>query len=202
MPQPPIVTRPSRARTIIGSVRHRELSRERRDDGLLARLRSWWFRDELDEAIARGERLEGDLAVRARQLTRHCSTAALAAQLDAVLSVTRYEDSSEPCDVDLSREAIAAGERDLRRLIQRLRADDPPDPRGVALATRLVRDVDSPLYEPARPDDLRHDVLAALDRMDGAAEERYASPLARLRGDLVNTAEHSSTAQWPQIQNG
>ena len=141
--------------------------------------------------------------MRARQLTRRSATAALAAELEAALGRALHPDgSSHPSAVDLSRDAIAAAAPDLRRLIEGLRADEPPDPRGVALATRLLRDIDSPLYEPARPRELRDTITGAVSALRREHAQRPASPPARRHTEVVMSADRSSPSPWPQMQRG
>ena len=192
--------RSSRARTIIGAVRYRaESGHPQRVDALLAYLLTWCRHDSLDKAIARGDRLQGNLAVRARRLTRRSNTAALAAELEATIgSALRPPPAYSPADVDLSREAIVAAASALEALIRSLRAEQRTDAKGVALARRLLRDIDSPLYEPARPQELRAAALAALHALRPALGMPPGSPPTK----LLNIADHSPIPRRAQLQNG
>jgi hypothetical protein len=172
-------------------------------EGVVASLRVWRRRDALDTAIARGDRLKGELAVRARQLTRRHATAALAGELDSALAwALEAEGPSHPGAIDISRDAIAGVAPELRQLIEGLRSNEPPEPGGVALAKRLVRDIDSPLYEPARPDELRAAIAAAITGLGPVAPQRPASLISGPHTDLVMTAEYSTPSRWPQVQHG
>ena len=145
---------------------------------LLAHIQTWIQRDRLDKAIADGASLQGNLALRARQLTRRSSTRALAAELEATLAAALYGSPAyNPGDLDLSCDAIASAKPILEALLRHLRASSPLDARGIALARQMLRDENSPLYGPARSEDLNAAALAALEALGVASPPRQRPPL-------------------------
>lgn len=119
---------------------------------LLTAIRARWCAHGLDDAIIDGARRNRspELALRAQRLTNAAFRADLATSLEAAVAL-RHTGRS------LSRGFTTAAIRPpaelallagpvVRGLAGRLRAPDDPDPRGVALAVRLVTDGASPLY--------------------------------------------------------
>ena len=136
---------------------------------LRARLRASWSAAELDEALASGaDPLASDeLALRASQLVEPARRVKLADSLELVVRVVaRGEASPLPGPTILRREPIARNRAALLHLIRRLRSDGLHCLPGLAMADRLVRFGDSPLYMALGPVELRRqidDILAALE---------------------------------------
>jgi len=139
-------------------------SRRRPWDRLVAKARSLT----LDAEIAEGrtpdtERLR---LVRAEMLTSAGTRLALAGEWELVLAR-----SARPCNAGLARiplqyrqvRAAAAG---IHRLIAALSSGRAVNVQGIAMASLLLTDGTGPLYNPARSEDLRGGVSAALDHLD------------------------------------
>ena len=132
------------------------------------RLRAWWHRDELDEQLEHGAQpaisADTPLAHRAAQLRRRSTRNALAAALeDAVREA--HKTWSVSARLPLARAEIRACADDLVALAQRLRADEPVDVRGAAMAARLALNGTSPLYGDA-PVTLRYVARSARLALD------------------------------------
>lgn len=141
----------------------------------LGRLRMWQRRDELDAALARGDALDGDLAEHAARLRRSSARRTIASELEIALWAGQRPPTERPVSqIDINREAVLAARPALEILITRLRSPSPVNPRGVALSDLLVRDAQSPLYEPVHKLDLMRAALHAvvtLDEPDSATRE-------------------------------
>lgn len=141
----------------------------RRRPTLRARLRASWKAAELDQALADGvDPLESDeLTLKAAQLVEPKRRTELARILKLVVDqVTRGGPSPVPGPPILRRAPIADNRRLLVALIRRLRDDDLHCLRGLAMADRLIRFGDSPLYMALGPLQLKHrveDTLAAFE---------------------------------------
>jgi hypothetical protein len=143
----------------------------RRHDGVMSesfalKLRVWWHRDELDEQLVHGAEPETDagLAYRAAQLLRRSTRNSLAAALeDAVREAHKVWSAS--ARLPLARAEVRACAEDLIALARRLRANEPIDVRGAAMAARLVCSGTSPLYGEA-PVTLRHAARSARLALD------------------------------------
>jgi hypothetical protein len=130
------------------------------------KLRVWWHRDELDEQLVHGVEPETDagLSYRARQLLRRSTRTSLAAALeDAVREAHKVWSTS--ARLPLARAEVRACAEDLIALARRLRANEPIDVRGAAMAARLVCSGTSPLYGEA-PVSLRHAARSARLALD------------------------------------
>jgi hypothetical protein len=143
--------------------------RARHGPTLRARLRASWKADELDQALADGvDPLESEeLTLKATQLVEPQRRIELARTLKLVVEqVTRGGPSPLPGPTILRREPIARNRRLLLALVRRLRDDDVHCLRGLAMADRLIRFGDSPLYMALGPLQLKHrveDTLAAFE---------------------------------------
>lgn len=136
---------------------------------LRARLRAAWSAAELDDALADGaDPLASDeLALRAAQLVEPARRAKLAQSLELVVKqVAAGGPSPLPGPTILRREPIARNRPALIALARRLRDEGLHCLRGLAMADRLIRSGDSPLYIALGPLQLRHrieEVMAALE---------------------------------------
>ncbi len=134
-----------------------------------ARLRTAWKADELDDALIRGEDpLETEeLALRAIQLVEPGKRAALAGSLELVVkAVVARGPSPVPGPTILRRVPVARNRRGLQKLARRLRDDGMHCLPGLAMADRLIRFGDSPLYMALDPLQLTHrieEIVAAFE---------------------------------------
>ena len=119
---------------------------------LLTAIRARWYANRLDDAIIAGARRDSspELALRAQRLTSAAFRADLATSLEAAVarpdagrSLRRGFITAAICPP--AEVALLAGPV-VRGLAGRLRAPGDPDPRGVALAVRLLTEGASPLY--------------------------------------------------------
>ena len=136
---------------------------------LRARLRTAWSAAELDDALANGaDPLASDvLALRATQLVKPAMRAELARSLELVVEqVARKGPSPRPGPTILRREPIARNRPGLLALARRLRTEGLHCLPGLAMADRLIRYGDSPLYLALDPLQLSRrieETLAALE---------------------------------------
>jgi hypothetical protein len=138
-------------------------------ENLALKLRVWWHRDELDEQLVHGADPATDarLTYRAAQLLRRSTRTSLAAALeDAVREAHKAWSTS--AKLPLARAEVRGCAVDLIALARRLRADEPIDLRGAAMAARLVCNGTSPLYGQA-PVSLRHAARSARLALDPAS---------------------------------
>ncbi|HEY7631912.1 MAG TPA: hypothetical protein VH817_14485 [Thermoleophilaceae bacterium] len=103
----------------------------------------------LDKQLAGGVDAVRDpaLALRARQLCSKGTRRSIASALAGLVEMAE-EDALPYESPRLDRHAITEQAPLLLMLAQRLRADAAVDPRGVALARRLVSDHGGPIYRP------------------------------------------------------
>jgi hypothetical protein len=136
---------------------------------LRAKLRTAWNAAELDDALANGaDPLASDeLALRAAELVKPERRVQLAEALERVArQVAAGGPSPLPGPTILRREPIARNLGGLLALARRLRAQGLHCLRGLAMADRLIRYGDSPLYVALGPRELRYrieETLAALE---------------------------------------
>lgn len=136
---------------------------------LRARLRTAWSAAELDEALATGaDPLASDeLGLRAVQLVKPARRAELARSLELVVEqVAGKGPSPRPGPTILRREPIARNRPGLLTLARRLRTEGLQCLPGLAMADRLIRYGDSPLYMALDPLQLSgriEETLAALE---------------------------------------
>ena len=155
---------------------HRDDENARRSVGLKlqkrptlrARLRAAWSAAELDAALADGaDPLASDeLALRAAQLVEPATRAKLAQSLELVVVQVAAGGPSPLGPTILRREPIARNRRALLALARRLQSEGVHCLRGLAMADRLIRYGDSPLYMALGPLQLTHrieEILAALE---------------------------------------
>lgn len=136
---------------------------------LRTRLRAAWRAADLDDALADGaDPLESkELTLQAMKLVETTKREELARSLELVVNhVSARGPSPPPGPTILRRKPIAQNRPDLLSLAWRLRGDGVHCLRGLAMADRLVRFGDSPLYMALSPLQLRHrieETLAALE---------------------------------------
>ena len=141
----------------------------RRRPTLRVRLRTKWSAAELDEALAGGADPLGseELTLRSEQLVEPTRRVELARSLDLVVEhVARGRSSPVPGPTILRREPITRNRGALRALARRLRREGMHCLPGLAMADRLIRYGDSPLYMGLGELQLRFridEILAALD---------------------------------------
>lgn len=137
-------------------------------DGTSLRLKTWWRQTELEERLAHGANPAADprLALRARQLCSPSARNRIADALTIALNETR-KTFSISARLPLRRSDVRMCADDIVALAARLRDDEPIDPQGAAMASRLVFDGISPLYR------------------EGAITLRYAVRSARLALDPI-----------------
>ena len=111
--------------------------------------RAWRNRDDLDRLLSEGVDRDAspELSLRARQLARAGHRERLAAEIESY--VAHVDGGATPAlAADLCADDVRVARRALLELADQLRRE-PCLPRGVAMARLLVRDPESPLFEPA-----------------------------------------------------
>jgi hypothetical protein len=115
------------------------------------RLLAWLRASELDRRLARGANPDSNalLSLRARQLEKPTNRRRLAKGLRRRLSAS--QGPSRPTDrrVPLAREEIRRCAELIEELAALLEASGPVDPQGVARASVLISEGNSPLYRPS-----------------------------------------------------
>lgn len=159
----------SRTATVPRSVLRSSGLQRRRQPRLRVRLRVAWCAADLDEALADGaDPLASDeLTLRATKLVDPAKRAELVRTLELVVShVSAGGPSPFPGPTILRRQPIARNRPELLALAWRLRIEGVHCLRGLAMADRMIRYDDSPLYMALGPLQLRHGIeetLAALE---------------------------------------
>jgi hypothetical protein len=122
---------------------------------------------ELDALIAHGDRVAAPelCEARGRQLVKVHRRAAVAAQIETCVEAATDPRGSwrrtSAWHVDLRDRAVSAAAAELLDLAHALRAAQRVEPRGVAMATLLVRDGQSSLYVARDTDDVAKAANAA-----------------------------------------
>jgi hypothetical protein len=132
---------------------------------LALRARTWWRADDLDRQLGEGADPSRcpELSLRAAQLTAARHRAALAGELESVVAAARSERSCIGDCVPLQRAQIVDGESDLLALAAALRSSARCRPHAAGIASFLLRDAASPLYDanaPATPAQLARAAIA------------------------------------------
>ena len=136
---------------------------------LRTKLRVAWHAADLDDALADGaDPLESDqLTLQAMKLADPSKREQLALSLELIVNnVSGTGLSSPPGPSILRRKPVAQNRPGLLALAWRLRLEGVHCLRGLAMADRLIRFGDSPLYMAFGPLELRHrieETLAALE---------------------------------------
>ncbi len=133
------------------------------------RLRVMAVAAELDEELAEGidPRRELALTLRAAQICSPRYRRGLAAGIERLV---READAGEiilSAALPFQHEQVKVAKATLVSLAQALRSAEPVSPRGVALADRLIRDPDSPLYARTARGGLQLQAQAALEQLQG-----------------------------------
>ena len=163
-----IFTRPSRARldsgTVAASARLGAALPHRPDTHAPLSLRARVFvrRGKLDRLLAAGADPSWDpeFGLRARQIIAPRRRRVLAESIEQAV-----RDAHRPprwsCAAPLDRGAVRAATPELSALALDLTVEAAPAAQGVALATQLLRDPDSPLYAPGGGEALRVGAVVA-----------------------------------------
>jgi hypothetical protein len=137
---------------------------------VITAIRATYHAADLDAELAAGAAPDSspELDTRAQRLTNRASRATLATRLEKAVELpeaSRYGSVLLRSAVVDPPPAVAefAGPA-VRRLAHELRAAEHPDPRGVALARRLLTDGSSPLYRGPTADE----VLGAVQEIEAA----------------------------------
>jgi hypothetical protein len=138
----------------------------------LAHLRVRWKRLDLDSELARGANpvKSEELALRAEQLAEPAMRARIATEIENIvrLATTGPGPSATTAMVHTSfiGYRVAANQPVLAALAGKLRARGPHALRGLAMASVLVGDADSPLYARSGVDTLEPAVRATISALD------------------------------------
>ncbi|HVX32978.1 MAG TPA: hypothetical protein VHA80_07545 [Solirubrobacterales bacterium] len=133
-------------------------------DGYLTRLRVRALRGGLDRRLAAGADplAEPDLTRRAAQLTEPGTRRRIAAVLDGILDEAVGSPAPFSSRVPLARTAIVACAPRICEIAGRLEGEAPVAAQGVAQATILVHDGDSPLFSTSTSDTALNHHLAGI----------------------------------------
>ena len=148
---------------------HRSLVRER----ISARLHSW----RLDHTLALGEQPDSSAALflRAHRLIGPRCRRELAHEIRALPANARRANHPFDPHVPLRRREILDAAELLEELADRLEAPEPVDARGVAQVRVLLRDGESPLFNPGRANQLAEAFEAALEALEPAVALDWSS---------------------------
>jgi hypothetical protein len=133
-------------------------------DVLWAKLGSW----RLDHALARGTAPDSSaaLSLRAHKLIGPRFRCGLAAQLRALPAIAQCPPHPFDSRVPIRARAVLDSLELLEELADRLAAPEPVDPRGVARVQVLLRDGESPLFNPNLAREFRESFEAALEALE------------------------------------
>jgi hypothetical protein len=168
---------------------------DRRDrPSLWIRLRVHRKRRDLDAALANGANpaKSAELVLRAQQLAEPATRAAIAAGIENLFRLAT-EGPGPRATTAMSRGAfdrnrVAANRPGLAALVRRLRGEGPHTVCGLAMASILLDDSESPLYARTVVDELEPAVRAAIWALDPASqmgEKAHGAGVVR-RGPLVH----------------
>lgn len=135
----------------------------RREWTLGDRVRARWACAELDHRLAEGADPGKDplLKRRADRLVSPGSRAAVAKGLERVVASVDKPKSPLTAAVPVRRRPVRGARHDLMALAGDLRHMRAPQPRGVAMAERLITDPGSPLYTAASSEEIERAVREA-----------------------------------------
>jgi hypothetical protein len=120
-----------------------------------------------------------ELALRASQLTSDRRRKQLARTLSGFVEDANHPRLTRPPVVTINRAAVRDAEDAIITMITRLDDAEPVDPRGMAIAERIITDgADSPLYRYGQPGALRALVLTATAALDSSPAASHEWPLA------------------------
>jgi hypothetical protein len=129
---------------------------------LALRARVFVRRGKLDGLLAAGADPSWDpeLGLRARQISAPRRRRALAESIERAVWEA-HRPSRWTCTAPLDRRAVRTATPELSALALELAIQPAPAAQGVALATQLLRDPDSPLYAPGAGEALRIGAVVA-----------------------------------------
>ena len=153
-------------RTIITTGGPLAVRRSRLTDRLLARL----FGASLDRQLAAGCAPESSslLAARAQHIVAIRSRRQLARNWENLLRAARRAHGAYHPAIPVRYDSIIAAEPDVRELVRRMTAPLPVPARGVAMATALLTNALSPVYNSRSQDSLTAALEAAIAQLDPA----------------------------------
>jgi hypothetical protein len=130
-------------------------------------VRAGWARDDLDRRLAEGADPGADplLRARAERLVTSACRASLAAGLERVVATVDKPRTPLSSAVPVRRRPVHGARHELMRLAGELRHMPDPQPRGVAMAERLLTEPSSPLYTGSSSDDVARAARDAADTM-------------------------------------
>jgi hypothetical protein len=136
----------------------------------------------LDADLAAGRPPESSPrhAARASRLVRPRMRRTLAANWEHLIVTAQGPAGGRSNRAPISRERVRRAESEIRELITALRAAGPIPARGVAIATRLLTDGCSPIYNAKASDDLAATVALAVEHLDPTTP--LADPLTAFAG--------------------
>jgi hypothetical protein len=143
---------------------------------LLTRIRAGVRRFSLDAALARGaDPCESPtLAYRAARLTSERSRGKMAARVADLLAAAKRPPRPPSVAIEPDRSEVAAAEPLLIEVVDLLRSSAPVYARGVAMLKKLLGDGGSPLYLPARPRDLSHELELIVAALEGREQPEFS----------------------------
>jgi hypothetical protein len=141
----------------------------RREGTLLDSMRVRWASADLDRRLAEGADPYGDrlLKLRAARLVTPASRALVATGLERIVASLDKPKSPLSAAVPVRRRAVLGARHDLMALAGDLRHMAAPQPRGVAMAERLITDPGSPLYGATSSEEVQLAVRAAAWNLRG-----------------------------------
>ena len=152
----------------------------RRDDrdrpSIWVRLRVRWKRRELERALAEGTNPASseELALRAEQLAEPATRARIAAGIENLYRLATEGPGPRATTAmsrgTFDRNRVAANRPGLAALSRRLRSQGPHTVRGLAMASTLLEDPESPLYARTVVDELEPAVRATIWALDPASQ--------------------------------
>ena len=144
----------------------------KRKPSIWVRLRVLLKRLDLDAALAEGANptSSGELALRAEQLGDPGQRNRLATGIENLFRMATMGPGPE-ATVSLVRAPfdparVAANEPELAELAEILRREGPHNVRGLAMASVLIEDSDSPLYDRTAPDQLKPAIAATISALE------------------------------------
>jgi hypothetical protein len=151
---------------------------------LRIRLRAGWAREELDRRLAEGVDPGADplLQARAERLVAPATRATLAAGLERVVATAHEPAAPLSSAVPVRRGPVAGARHELMGLAGELRHMPDPQPRGVAMAERLLIEPSSVLFTASSSDEVARAARHAVDNM--RRDDRTVKHDARREGHV------------------
>jgi hypothetical protein len=139
------------------------LRRVRWRDRLVVRARA----SALDQELAAGASPESSLAL-AVHAGRLCEPAQRWLLARSLTRIVAFSDApaGRRLKAPICRPAVQRARDELSAVVGRLSATGPVGVQGVARIRELLADGTGPLYQPAQPEQLRHELVTALDALD------------------------------------